>query len=619
MSHSNDIYTGKYLRVDLTTGTITKERIKPDVLRKYVGGSGLGTKIMYDEVPPSVMPFDPENLLIFSSGPLNGTRMPGSGTYAVTTKGPLTGMLTCAQSNGFVGARMRFSGYDGVIFSGVSPEWAYLWVHDGEVELRSAKDLMGLDTWETEDKLKAELDSKRTAIACIGPAGENLVKFAGIFNDHGHLCASNGPGAVMGSKRLKAVAFTGSPGIEGSDPEMLNSLREPWMEFANKSPFQSYPYTGTIGGFTYKVQSGMVPVKNYTTNIFPESDNIDAPYIKEHFENRKRPCWACPWGHINEITITEGEHKGLVVEEPEYEEQAAFSSMIGITNADEMLYLSNITDRMGMDVKELGFTIGMVMECFNEGIIGLKDTDGLELTWGNSKAVAELLYNIAYRRGFGNTLAEGTMRSARMIGGDAPERAVYIKDGQSPHTHDDRGHWGLGLVQVISDMSSGVAMPPDMFPLPDFGYDQPIPPYDVDNLAKTSALNAGLHQFHDCTGNCLFVGCDVETLAKAVGASTGWEGFNRKEMLEIGDRIVTLQRCYSLRHGATPEKNDTISPRMSSTVKDGPMAGKNVADILSEFRELYYKYMGWDPKTSKPLPETMERLGLREQIGHIWK
>ncbi len=619
MAGINDVYGGKYLRVNLTTKEIKNEKISPDVLRKYMGGNGIGTRIIYDEVPPEVKSLDPENRLVFSAGPLNGTIVPGSGTYTVSTKGPLTEMLTCAQSNGFVGARMRFAGIDGIIFQGASDEWVYLWVHDGVAELRSAKDLMGLDTWETEDKLKEELGgSSKVAVACIGPAGENLVKYAGIFNDHGHLCASNGPGAVMGSKKLKAVAFSGTPGIAGANPELLKSLREPWVESANNGPMQAYATMGTLGGFTYKMQSGMVPVKNYQTNIFPESDNVDGTYIKEHYENKKRPCWSCPWSHVHEITITEGKHKGLVVEEPEYEEQACFSSMTGITKADEMLKLCSVTDRLGMDAKELSFTLGMVMDCYNDGLIDKSVTDGLDLSWGNAEAIEELLQNIAHRKGFGDVLAEGGMRAAEKIGGDAPNRVVYIKKGQGPHTHDDRGHWGLGFVQVISDMSSGVANPPDMFPLPDFGYYEPIPPYELDNLAKTVALNAGLHQVHDCIGCCLFLACDLDILVKAIAASTGWEDFTREEALEIGERIVTLQRCYSIRNGATPENNDSISPLMASVVKDGAMKGLSVAKALPEFRKLYYKYSGWDEETSKPLKETLVRLGLESEIDKIW-
>lgn len=617
MSNENVFYTGRYLRVDLTAGKITKEQLDPQLVRKYVGGSGIGTRIIYDEVPPSVQPFDPENRLVFNSGPLNGTRIPGSGTYFVATKGPLTGMLSCAQSNGFFGARLRFAGYDGVIFQGASPEWVYLWIHDGEAELRPAGHLVGLDTWDTQDRLQAELGGRQVGVACIGPAGEHMVKYAGVFNDHGHLAATNGPGAVMGSKKLKAIAAFGATGVQVHDPDRLEALRAPWLGYAESTLFGYIKHVGTIGGFSGQVLYGVVPAKNYTTTLFPEHPQIDGAYIREHFETRKRPCWACSWGHCHEIKITEGEHEGFVGEEPEYESQAAFSAMVGVTDAGKMLYLANMADKLGFDAKELGFTLGMAMECYNEGLIGREKTDELDLTWGNDKAIEQLLLNIAQRRGFGDVLAEGTKRAAQLIGGDAPNRAVYIKDSISPHTHDDRGHWGLGLVQVLSDIGTGVSMPPDMYPHPDLGHNEPLKPHDVEGLPKIMAEGAGLHMFHDTLGICLFLGPSLDLVVEGVRAATGWD-FTREEALEAGERIVNLMRAYSIRHGIDPKKWDSISPRFATKVPDGPMKGGSVAPVLPQVRQDYYRYSGWDEATSKPLPETLKRLGLEDVIRDLW-
>ncbi len=612
-------YMGRFLRVDLTTGKITKEQLDPQIVRKYVGGTGIGTKILYDEVPPSVQPFDPENRLIFASGPLGGTRIPGSGTYCVVTKGPLTNLLGAAQANGYFGARLRFAGYDGIIVQGASPEWVYLWIHDGEAELRSADHLLGLDTFETDDRLKEELGGRGVGVACIGPAGEHMVKYAAIFNDHGHLAATNGPGAVMGSKKLKAIAAFGPTSVQVHDPDRLQSVRDPWFQMAEKSPFaQIFKSMGTLGMFSMLIMGGMAPVKNYTTNLFPEHAKIDGSYIKQHFEMRKRPCWSCSFDHSNVITVTEGPHAGFVGQEPDFEAQASWSSMVGVAEAGTMLWLANLVDRLGLDTKEAGFTVSMAMECYNEGLIGPEQTDGLDLKWGNAEAVEQLLDNIAHRRGFGDVLAEGTMRAAQRIGGDAPNRAIYIKQGISPHTHDDRGNWGLGLTQVLSDMGSGVAMPPDQYPSPDVGYPKPIKRHDAAELPKAMAKCGPLHQFRDTLGTCLFAAnVSLDIIADAVSAATGWD-FTPQEALEVGERIVTLQRAYSIRHGVTPEKDDSISPRFASAAVDGPMKGISVAPVLPQIRRDYYRNKGWDEVTSKPLPETLQRLGLEDVIKDLW-
>jgi aldehyde:ferredoxin oxidoreductase len=610
---------GKFLRVDLTTGTITKEQLDPQMMRKYVGGVGIGTRILYDEVPPSVQPFDPENRLIFASGPLGGTRIPGSGTYAVVTKGPLTNLLGAAQSNGYFGARLRFSGYDGIIVQGASPEWVYLWIHDGEAELRSADHLLGLDTYEADDRLKEELGGRAVGVACIGPAGEHMVRYAAVFNDHGHLASTNGPGAVMGSKKLKAIAASGPAGVKAADPDRLTSLRDDWQKRAEQGPFgQIFNSLGTLGMFSMLIMRGMAPVKNYTTNLFPEHAKIDGSYIYQHFEHRKRPCWACSLTHSSVITVTEGSHAGYVAGEPDFEAQASWSSLVGNADPGAMLWLADIVDRLGLDTKEAGFTVGMAMECYNEGLIGLEQTDGLDLTWGNTEAVEQLLNNIAHRRGFGDVLAEGTMRAARHIGGDAPNRAVYIKNGISPHTHDDRGHWGLGFIQIIGDTGSVVSLPPDMYPVPDMGYLQPIKIHDAEELSKATAKCGALHQFTDSLGLCLFtanVGLDL--LTEGVSASTGWD-FTPQEALDAGERIVNLQRAYSIRHGVTPDTHDTISPRLASAPVDGPMKGVSVGPVLPQLRRDYYRLKGWDEDTSKPLPETLQRLGLEDVIKDIW-
>jgi len=258
------------------------------------------------------------------------------------------------------------------------------------------------------------------------------------------------------------------------------------------------------------------------------------------------------------------------------------------------------------------------MECYNAGLIGPEQTDGLDLTWGNTEAVEQLIKNIAHRRGFGDVLAEGTMRAALSIGGDAPNRAVYVKKGISPHTHDDRGNWGLAFTQLLSDMGSVVTVPPDQYPMPGVGYPKPVKRHDPDLLSKAIADCGPLHQFFDCLGICVFTAqVDLDMITEAINAATGWD-FTSEEVLKVGERIVTLQRAYSIRHGITPEKDDTVSPRLATAPVDGAMKGVTFMPVLDKIRRDYYRLKGWDVVTSKPLPETLEKLGLEDVIEDIW-
>lgn len=619
MPADRDDYIGRILRVDLSTGEISEEHFDPGLLRKYVGGAGLGIKILYDEVPPGVGPFDPDNRLIFASGPLGGTRVPGSGNYSVLTKGPLTNLISSAQANGFWGPRLRFAGFDAVVIQGASPEWVYLWVHDGEAELRPAQHLLGADTWDTEDRVKQEVGQDRASVACIGPSGENLVRFAAVCSDKGHIASTNGPGAVMGSKKLKAIAVFGPTGVKVHDPDRIKSMRDPWVESAEQSQLgQMMKAVGTLGSFSGIAMGGLLPVKNLTTNLFPEHPRFNADYIRSHFEYRKRPCWGCSWSHCGTIKVTEGPYAGLEAEEPEYESMAAWSSLVGITDPGMSIKINDVADRLGMDAKEGGFLVSLLMECYEKGVIGPKDTDGLELRWGNGEAVIQLLDNVAHRRGFGDVLAEGTKRAAESIGGDASSFAVYTKQGISPHVHDPRGGWNFLVGQSLSDMGSVQGRAPDR-PDPDIGCETPARPFSAEGLSKGMAKGVTRSQFLDTLGMCAYwaLGVRLPIVTDALSAATGWD-FTPQEALEVGERITNLQRSFNIRHGATPEKDDVISPRLAQAPVDGPAQGKTIGPVYLQIHHDYYKAMGWDEVTSKPLPETLRRLGLEDVVKDLW-
>lgn len=611
-------YAGRILRVDLSIGRISKEQFDPNWLRKLVGGNGVGVKILYDEVPPGVDPYNPENRLILTDGPVSGTSVPGSGTIAMVTKGPLTNLLSSTQANGYFGARLRLNGYDIIVIQGTSPEWKYLWIHDGEVEIRSANHLLGLDAFDTEKRLKEDLGQKRASVACIGPSGENGVKFAAINCDHGHFLASNGPGAVMGSKKLKAiVVYAQKTSVEVWDPDRLKSLaRGDFLQDAEKSEEgATIKNLGTHGYFKDFGRIGGVPVKNLTTSVWPGISEFYGENIRANFKRKPRPCHRCPWAHCSDIKVIDGPLAGFEGEEPEFEGLAACTSLVGVTDPATGIKLSNMIDRMGMDVKETGYTMAMAIECYEKGIIGPKETGGIELKWGNANAIAQLIEAIAYRRGFGDVLADGVMRAAERIGGEAPNFAVYIKRGIAPHVIDGRCYWPILLSMSLGDTGSFTG---HAFYDPQVGNVERIGLFDVEKIPPAQARYSRRWQFNDAIGMCrFFLYGSLDIQAEVVSAATGWD-FTAQELLDAGERIAGLQRVFNIRHGLDSMKDDTLSPRLASAPVDGYAKGKTVGPVYSQMVRTYYRAMGWDEETSKPLPVTLHRLGLDDFIKDLW-
>ena len=440
-------YAGKILRIDLTEERITEERLDDGVLRKYVGGTGLGAKILYDEVPPGIEWDHPDNRLIFGLGPLNGIPVAGSGSYSVVTKGTLTGGGTSTQANGNFGAYLKFSGYDAVILQGIAKRWLYLYVHDDTAELRDASHLVGQDTYESEELIKIELGmkEKEMSVVGIGPGGENLVKFACIVGDKGHVAAHNGVGAVMGVKKIKAIAATRGKGkVETVDGERISVLGKEMIEAWKNEPTQSQVYRGGTSFLMLNfLKIGHLPIKNLTTNLYPEE--VVRKFTRQEYEKSlkmtPKRCWACPSHHLHMVEVTEGPYKGYVAEEPDYEIWSETSTLIDNQDLGASVMLGDTMDRLGLDGNECGWLISFVMECYEKGILTKEDTDGLEMTWGNVEASRELMHKIAKREGFGGILAEGVKRSAEKIGGEAPNIAVYSEKGHAPRGHDHRPRW----------------------------------------------------------------------------------------------------------------------------------------------------------------------------------
>ena len=604
-------YMGRLAQVNLSAGCVKDELLDAAVAKKWVGGAGLGARVLLEEVPPGVEWDAPGNRLVLTAGPLAGTRTFGSGTFNVATKGPMTNLAVISQANGYFGAYLRQSGFDGLVLRGRSEEWVYLWIHDGRVEIRPAAGLLGLDAWETEDAVRSELGlgEHDVSVFAIGPAGENGVRYAAIVGDRGHVASKNGVGAVMGAKRVKAVAASrGSLEVPVFDAE---ALRVANLEcFAAAKAFGTTWQWGTGGGFSNLAKSGALPGKNYTTSLYPAHESMNGQTLRTRFEVRSMPCFRCAISHVKEVTVTEGPYAGFTGEEPEYEQIAAWGPQIGNTDLGATVMLTREVDRLGLDCNEASWAIGWAMECFEKGVFTLSDTEGLDLSWGNVEAVREMLGRIARREGFlGGLLAEGVMRASRKVGGPAADWAVYTMNGHTPRGHDHRGggRWLELRETCVSDTGKSqcawTGIHPQVVDLPPLG-----DAFDPGQVSRGVGDFTGFRTFDDCLGICRLAAPHPKPLLACFNAVTGW-GWTLDDAREAGLRVITALRLFNLRHGHDP-KNERPSARYGSVPVDGPAQGRDIMARWEEMRADYYRRVGFDPETGRPTPETLSRLGL---------
>ena len=604
-------YTLRILRVDLESGDITEELIDGETTAKYVGGTGLAMKYLWEEVPAGVKWSDPENRLTFFTGPLAGTRMPGSGTFSVTTLGACTEMCGTAQANGFLGAFMRHNGIDGIIVQGAAKTWTRLHIQDGQLHLLEAEHLLGLDTWETEEAVTKEI-GKRCTVFSIGPAGENLVRFAAIVGDRGHVAAHNGVGAVMGSKKIKCIsAVNGEVKPRVIDQERLVENAKKLIA-VTKEVDPGLVQFGTNAGLAPLAAMGALPMRNYQTNVLPEGNKYVPEYMRAHFKNKPSSCWACGVAHCRIMEVTEGRYTGFVGEEPEYEGTAEMGPLIGMTEPGDTVYLCNVVDRLGMDINESGYMIAWLMECYEKGYLSQDDLDGTQMKWGDPEAVDAMLRKIANREGCGDLFADGTKRSAERVGGEAKDCCVYTMKGATPRGHDHRGHWSEFIDTCLSNTGT-IETSGHLFTPPNLGLERVKDRFDPIAMSTMNALLNGGRNVEDSLGFCRLCTPNLALTLECINAALGWE-WTVEDAKEMGLRIVNLMRMFNFRHGLTKEM-EAPSLRYSSTPTDGPVEGIGIREHWDAIRDNYYEQMGWDVKTGRPLPETLKTLGLEEFVG----
>ncbi|MBI2935055.1 MAG: hypothetical protein HYY29_05735 [Chloroflexi bacterium] len=611
-------YMGKILRVDLTSRQIKEENLPdPEVLRKYPGGQALAQLILVHETPEGTAPFSPENRVVFMTGPLTGTgKTPGGTAYTATALSNITsfgdrgeGTVASGSGMGYWAAFLKFAGYDGIVVSGASKTPVYLWVHDGKAELRDASGAWGKDTHETIEWVQQDLAQPEAKVACIGPAGENLVRASMVMSDHNH-SASHGAGVILGSKKLKAIAVYGTKRVPVKNAAKLEEAGNRWR---GKIPAYEYPKSRWGTGLG-------VALKTLVNHNFQSTILADAAAGFEKQEYTPRPCFECNRQCPYDVRLTTGSHAGALIRlnaGSEHMEGAAFT--FGITGPD-VYYLADLSNRLGIEASHFGCAAGLAFEAFQKGLIGLKNTDGLELKWGDTGVVAQIMHKTARREGWlGDAIADGVVATAKTIGGDARKFAANIKSG-APAMHDWRPFTGIMLGQMIS--SGGVKSQFSAWEYrdaaPELGFPGMTDRSSPAGKGREVYVHGSNKYFCGACGICWFaqpIGTAgmLQDQLDALAAVTGWQDFGKEEAVMVGERTWQLEHILHMRYGWTPEEDLTnIGPRMLEPIPDGPFKGFTVAKFLPDLVYDFYRECGWEVPSGRPKVDTLKRLGMEE-------
>lgn len=619
-------YAGKVGFVDLSTGETREEKLDEKLARDFIGGYGLGVQILFERQEKGVDPLGPENILGFATGPLTGTKTPTGSRYMAFCKSPLTNTWGDANSGGFFGSEMKSAGWDAIFVTGIASSPKYLVITDDRLELKDASHLWGKDTIETEEILHKELGVPTIRVASIGPASEKLSLISGIVNDGGRIAARSGVGAVMGSKRLKAIAVHGKGKVAIADEAKLEGLRKQFVkEFRESGGFpQALRDYGTCGLTGTLVAGGATPIKNWLLageQAFPNLENITDGDTIIQYQVKKYGCANCPIACGGIFSVSKGPYPVAEVHKPEYETVAAFGTMCMNNDLLSIIKLTDMCNRGGLDTISAGSVLAFAMECFENRIISKADTDGIELTWGNAEAMVTMLDKIIRREGFGDVLADGVKVAAEKIGKGAEEYAIHV-GGQEPGLHNalflpSRGTGfvcdptpGRHTAAPMARLDAGEAT---IAPYPELQF-RGIERYEYKSKGPASATTSCYLQVGSCAGVCLFplIFFGNYPMLDFLNAVTGWD-MDINEALQTGARIQTLRQCFNIREGVRVS-DVKLPPRMVGLPPkaEGPLAGVSI-DIDSLADE-YRKAMEWDPDSGRPTDAALEKLGLKELV-----
>jgi len=614
-----DGYAGNILYVDLTSGRIQTKPLEAAFARENIGGLGFGTRIFLNLIKnkPHFDALSPDNPFILMTGPLTGMRMHGTARWTVCAKSPLTGYWGDANIGGYFGARLKFAGYDGIVITGAADHPVYLFINNQQVELRDASQYWGKDIYSVTDEMMKDLKDqspKTGQLLAIGPAGENLVRFANLIHKKGHAAGRTGLGAVWGAKQLKAIYVTGTGKLTVAQPERLKALRAELKELYEESIYiSSIRSAGTPVHLDVGIISGDIPIKNWQMTDWEDIDELGPAAIEEKIHAGDRTCFGCGVACKKDAEVKDGPFKMKKGPSPEYETIATFGTMCLNPSIESVAKANEICNRFGMDTISCGSTIAFAIDCFENSLITQKETDGLELTWGNSAAIVEMAEKIGKREGFGAVLAEGSAGAAAHIGKGASEYLTTVKGLEAP-MHDPRSAHGYGLAYGISprgacheasltfEVEGGAMFVPE---LPELSDDLPEGSKDRAKL-NVACQDYGMF-FSNCAIFCNLGGAPLNaTQAIAMlNYVTGFE-YTLKDVMKIGQRIWYLKRGLTNLFGARA-KDDRLPQKLMTPMAEGPTQG-SVPDMDLMLEE-FYEIRGFN-EDGIPKKEVLNRLGL---------
>lgn len=610
-------HNGKILKVDLSNKEISIEEPEEKIYRKYLGGGALAAHYLLKELEPNVDPFSPDNVLVFMTGVITGTNISGNSRYTVAAKSPLTEGYGESEAGGWWGPELKSAGFDGIIVKGKAENPVYLWIHDGEAEIRDGSQYWGKVSGDVQKGILDELEDSRIRVLQTGIAGENLVRYAAVVNELKHFNGRTGMGAVMGSKNLKAIATRGTKRPEIADADAAKEVRQWYADVYDRDNDSMHLY-GTARLTGILSESGILPTRNFREGEFEYAEEISGQKMAETILKKCGTCYACMVACKREVEDEETEldpkYGG-----PEYETVAANGSLCCIGDIKEVAMANQLLNQYVIDTISAGVTVAFAMECYENGILTKEDTDGLELNFGNADAALELIKMIAKREGIGELLAEGTKRAAEKIGKGAEKYAMHVK-GQELPMHDPRGKQGVALAYATSATGADhmeaphdptfVDFNPEGHVLGELGLIESLDPLDLDyKKVRAYYYSQLVYTAYNSVGECDFAGVPIGTLRlnkliDYINAVTGWD-MSLWEFLKVGERANAMYRIFNYREGFTKD-DDTLPERICQGLENGVLKGEKIdRDELDEALTLFYEMSGWDengyPKNSKLL------------------
>ncbi len=613
--------------VDLTSETVRTEDIPIELRRRFLGGRGINTHLLYQMVGKDTDPLGPANVLILGAGMLTGIAGISNSRISFSAKSPETGLLGDSAMGGFFGAELRYAGFDHVVLEGRAKKPVYLWIHDGTIEIRDAADLSELDTFQIQTKLREDLGDPRIQIACVGPAGREGIAFSCIIHGLSHAAGRTGMGAVMGSKNLWAIATRGRGTIPIHDPEgLLRIVEKQYQQVTGTKGFLASSIYGTMIRLNNTRTQGYEGGLNHQFNMMElGGEDLDAEVFIEKYETRKATCFGCPTACKHMFKVPRGAYQGMECEGPEYYGCGGWGSQCGSSNWETILEAWNLCAKYGLDVGSMTAYTAWVMELYEKGIITEEDTDGLSLEWGSSEAIIGLIEQVVERRGIGRLLARGWIEAAKTIGHDSEFYMDHVK-GLTIECDDVRGHRAQTL--GLATASRGACHLRNRYTLEEFSLPEdvtqkltgrPIPqdPSVYDGKEWACYWTECLCALADALGVCKFMTkwlstglLGFEEFIESIEAVTGIK-LSHTEMLEIGARISTTERLFLVREGIT-RKDDTVPRKFLRPWTHGPRAGTKIeTKPFEELLDRYYDLHGWD-QNGIPTSDTLGRLKIGE-------